>query len=640
MSLLEVKDLHVSFSIHGRKLSAVRGVCFTVEAGEIVGLVGESGCGKSATVQALLRLDPSQQIEGKVLFNGENLITKSIQQLNQIRGPQIGMVFQDPMTSLNPTMTIGNQIAEGLIYHKLATPKAAFQKALELLDLVGISDPKYCITQYPHALSGGMRQRVLIAIAIACNPKLIIADEPTTALDVTISSQILTLLKSLCRRLETSLLLITHDLSVVASVCDRVLVMYAGKIVESGPVEEIFYRPKHPYTKRLLQSIPRIDRPKTNRLVAIEGSPPSLFAQFSGCPFAVRCPSATEQCHKEEPKLVNELACWNPNVEVDITPPPIKRAEWTSESKEMDNWLDIRAVTKTFKKVTAVNNVSLQIRRGEILGLVGESGCGKSTLSRLLMRLEKPNSGQIYFEGNEISTSKDRALCRSMQMIFQDPYASLNPRMTVNDLISEPLIIHKIPVANTVSELLDLVGLPQNAKYRFPHEFSGGQRQRIGIARALSLKPKFLVCDEPISALDVSTQAQIVDLLLNLHREFNLTYLFIAHDLARVRYLSNRIAVMYLGEIVELADTDTLFESPKHPYTQLLLASASIPDPILERSRPRPILTLEQAVLLPTPNGCPFASQCPKAKPLCREVKPTLTQISQDHSLACHYPNQ
>jgi oligopeptide/dipeptide ABC transporter ATP-binding protein len=301
--------------------------------------------------------------------------------------------------------------------------------------------------------------------------------------------------------------------------------------------------------------------------------------------------------------------------------------------------IDIRALTKNFKDIAVVKQLSLQIKQGEILGLVGESGCGKSTLARLLMRLERPTSGQIYFEGNEISTSKDRALCRSMQMVFQDPYASLNPRMTIKDLISEPLIIHRIPIGNTVSKLLDLVGLPQNAQYRFPHEFSGGQRQRIGIARALALNPKFLVLDEPISALDVSIQAQIVELLLNLQKEFNLTYLFIAHDLARVRYISNRVAVMYLGQIVEIADTDTLFDSPQHPYTQLLLDSVSIPDPILERNRPRPTFPEESTTLLPAPHGCPFASRCPNTRLLCRQINPPLIQIGADHSLACYYPN-
>ncbi len=313
MSLLEVKNLSVSFSIHKKKLRAVRDISFHIDPGEIVGLVGESGCGKSATVQALLRLDPSQKIEGEALFNGENLIAKTDKELNQFRGQQIGMIFQDPMTSLNPTMKIGDQIAEGLIYHKLATKKEALQKAVELLELVGITNPENCIQQYPHVLSGGMRQRVLIAIAIACGPKLIIADEPTTALDVTISAQILKLLKSLCQRLETSMLLITHDLSVVASVCDRVMVMYAGKIVESGSIDEIFYRPKHPYTKMLLQTIPRLDRPKEDRIVPIEGSPPNLFTQFKGCPFASRCPKALDQCAENEPSLENGVACWSPH---------------------------------------------------------------------------------------------------------------------------------------------------------------------------------------------------------------------------------------------------------------------------------------------------------------------------------------
>ena len=311
--MLEVKDLNVSFSIHGQKLSAVRGVSFSVSPGEIVGIVGESGCGKSATVQSLLRLDASQRVSGEAFFDGENLLTKTDRELNLVRGREIGMIFQDPMTALNPTMNIGNQIAEGLIYHKLANKKQAWIKAIELLELVGISDPPTCATQYPHSLSGGMRQRVLIAIAIACGPKLIIADEPTTALDVTISAQILSLLKSLCQRLETSLLLITHDLSVVASVCDRVIVMYAGKIVEEGVVDELFHHPKHPYTKMLLQTIPRIDRPKTDRLVPIEGSPPSIFSQFKGCPFAARCPRANDQCKAEEPMLLDSVACWRPH---------------------------------------------------------------------------------------------------------------------------------------------------------------------------------------------------------------------------------------------------------------------------------------------------------------------------------------
>lgn len=569
--LLEVEDLEVSFSLYGQELKAVRGISFRLYPGEALGIVGESGCGKSAAVQAITRLGLAHKISGKILFQSQDLLHLSEEKMRAIRGTKIGMIFQDPMSALNPTMTIGAQIEEGLIYHRITTREGAKTKALELLRQTEIPHPEERLKQYPHQLSGGMRQRVLIAIALCCNPSLLIADEPTTALDVTIQAQILQLFKK--RGPQTSLLLITHDLASVAEVCDRILVLYAGKIVESGTVGQILTAPRHPYTQMLLKSLPRVNAPKHEPLYSIDGSPPNLLNPIKGCAFAPRCPFTSSKCI-EEPPFLGSAACWNAK-EKQILLQNIQPFYKSSIQRE-EVLLEARNLTKFYSlgktDFAAVKQVSFSIKKGRVLGIVGESGSGKSTLGKMLLRLIEPTSGNIFFQGQDITRNKDRSFTKKMQMIFQDPYASLDPRMNVENILNEPLIIHKMNYR--ADELLDLVGLPSSAKNRFPHEFSGGQRQRIGIARALALNPDFIVCDEPISALDVSIQAQIINLLLRLQKELGLTYLFIAHDLAMIRYISTEIAVMYQGEIVEMGPVDAIYENPQHPYTKLLLSSS------------------------------------------------------------------
>lgn len=589
--LLEINNLKVSFSLYGQELEAVRGISFTLDEGESVGIVGESGCGKSAAVQAITQLSMAHKIEGQIFFQGKNLLESTEEEMREVRGKKIGMIFQDPMSSLNPTMKIGAQIEEGLIHHRIATKKEARAKAIELLQKTEVPYPEERLEQYPHQLSGGMRQRVLIAIAIACNPALLIADEPTTALDVTIQSQILQLLKKRDPRM--GLLLISHDLGVIAEVCDRVLVLYAGKIVEFGSIEQILHTPRHPYTQMLLRSLPHFSFSKREPLHSIEGTPPNMGNPIEGCAFSPRCPLASDVC-KQTPPFFGSAACWktgtyiesNPKGQLDLPKNnPLNclyidssnKQELQEKTKNLSAQplVEVKNLTKVYllgkTNVPAVQNVTFSIEKGEILGLVGESGCGKSSIGKMLLRLIPPTSGTILFQGEDITQNKSKSLYKKMQMIFQDPYASLNPRMTIGDSIAEPLIIHKMK--NRVDELLELVGLPLNAKGRFPHEFSGGQRQRVGIARALALNPDFIVCDEPISALDVSIQAQIINLLIRLQKELGLTYLFISHDLAMVRYISTRVAVMHRGEFVEIAPTETLYQSPKHPYTRSLLSS-------------------------------------------------------------------
>lgn len=535
--ILKVKDLHVSFTMGDENLDAVRGVSFDVKKGETLGIVGESGSGKSVTARSIMRLLPSPlsyMKEGTIEFQGENLTIKTEKEMEGIRGKGIGMIFQDPMTSLNPTKTIGKQISESILKHMNVSKKEAKKETLELLKMVGIKDSEVRYDQYPHEFSGGMRQRVMIAIALACKPSLLIADEPTTALDVTIQAQILDLMKNLQQRFGTSIILITHDLSVVAEMCDRVAVMKKGKIVETGSVFEVFESPKHPYTKKLLNALPRLDEKKKEKRVS-------------------QLPEGIDQA--------------------------IPLVQVTSLKQYFDSGK--KGLTK------AVDDISFHIRPGETLGLVGESGSGKSTTGRAILRLDELTDGEVLYQGMAINrfTSKEmKRMRRHMQMIFQDPYSSLNPRFKVLDIIGQALDIHQISKNKTerkkrVEELLMMVGLEPEHAMRYPHEFSGGQRQRIGIARALAVEPDFIVCDEPLSALDVSIQTQIVKLLEDLQHELGLTYLFIAHDLSMVKHISDRVAVMYAGKIVELADSEELYNNPLHPYTKSLLAAIPIPDP-------------------------------------------------------------
>ncbi|MDR6554796.1 ABC transporter ATP-binding protein [Paenibacillus qinlingensis] len=538
-SILEVKQLSVSFYARDKEVEAVRNVSFSVREGETLGIVGESGSGKSVTARTIMRLlpsPPSMVKGGQVLFQGQNLADKSDLEMEHIRGRDIGMIFQDPMSSLNPTMRIGRQIEESLIKHRGLGKQEAQQEAIEMLKLVGIPFPETRYYQYPHEFSGGMRQRVMIAIALACRPSLLIADEPTTSLDVTIQAQILNQMKEIQRKLGTSIILITHDLGVVAGMCDRVVVMKDGEVVETGTTEEIFAAPKHPYTIRLLNSLPRLDE-------------------------------------KKKPKLVSAV----------------------SHSADERSLLQVRSLKQHFNLgkgqiIKAVNDISFDIRAGETLGVVGESGSGKSTTGRTILRLNEATGGEVLYKGislNRLSRGEMKTMRRYMQMIFQDPYASLNPRMRVADIIGEALDLHRMTKSKSerqhrIEELLEMVGLSAAHAMRYPHEFSGGQRQRIGIARTLAVEPEFIVCDEPLSALDVSIQAQIVKLLEELQQRLGLTYLFIAHDLSMVKHISDRVAVMYKGKIVELAESEELYANPLHAYTKSLLAAIPVPNPAVE----------------------------------------------------------
>ncbi|MFT9849348.1 ABC transporter ATP-binding protein [Aneurinibacillus sp. REN35] len=666
-SALTVQDLHVTFKTYAGELHAVRGVTFHVNKGETLAIVGESGSGKSVTSKAIMRLlprDTSRINQGTIFFGDQELGLLSDKEMESIRGSKIAMIFQDPMTSLNPTMTIGKQIAESLRKHTGKSKKEALARAIELLKLVGIPNAEARISQYPHQFSGGMRQRVVIAMALSCNPDILIADEPTTALDVTIQAQILDLLKDIQKKTGNSIIIITHDLGVVANVADRVAVMYAGKIVETGTVHEIFYKARHPYTWGLLGSMPDTDRDK--ELYTIPGSPPDLLYPPKGDAFAVRNEYALAIDYELEPPLyqiseTHYAATWLLHEKAPHIEPPIKVqtrkdasqpsiVQFPKSEVEKEALLQVRNLQKYFtvgknKVLKAVDNVTFDIYQGETLGLVGESGCGKSTTGRTILQLYKATAGEIFYKDiklhEKLHAEEQKAVNRNIQMIFQDPYASLNPRKTVADIIAEGLDIHglvsgKKKRMERVHELLETVGLQPSHAGRYAHEFSGGQRQRIGIARALAVEPEFIIADEPISALDVSIQAQVVNLLKKLQRERGLTYLFIAHDLSMVRYISDRVGVMYLGNLVELADTDELYTNPLHPYTQALLSAAPIPNPEVERTRQRIVLEGE----LPSPinpgQGCRFYSRCPKAHELCGQSAPLWKEVKEKHWVSCH----
>jgi peptide/nickel transport system ATP-binding protein len=659
--LLAIENLHVHFVTDNGTVRAVEGLSYVVEPGEIVAIVGESGSGKSVSALAVMQLLPpntARIIDGSVRFEGRELLNLDEEEMRRIRGREISMIFQEPMTSLNPVLTIGLQIMEPLTMHLEMPESEARSRAIELLTLVGITDPESRLEQYPHQLSGGMRQRVMIAIGLACNPKLLIADEPTTALDVTIQAQILELMKDLSRRLGIAVVIITHNLGIVARYADRVNVMYAARIVESGTAEDVFGNPRHPYARGLLSAVPRLDRGRAMRLQTIEGAPPNLLKPPEGCRFRPRCRFAIEKC-AVNPQLIeiekgHRAACHRSGELARIDQPVANTHETIGAvaNGSAGPILQLKDVTKFFpisggffqpkKIVRAVNKVTLDIAPGETLGLVGESGCGKSTLGRVVLRLDDPTDGKILFEGADLAhagTDAMLAVRKKMQVIFQDPFSSLNPRMTIGEIIAEPMRVHQIlpreKIHDRVAELLSLVGLHGYMADRYPHQLSGGQRQRVGIARALSVNPKFIVCDEAVSALDVSIQGQVINLLEGLQQKLGLSYLFIAHDLAVVRHISHKVAVMYLGKIVEYAPADELFANPKHPYTQALLAAAPIPDPVLERSRPRRIITGELPSPLRPPPGCVFNPRCPIAVENCRKEIPELRELGPAHWVAC-----
>ncbi len=659
--VFEIEDLHVQFETGHGIVRAVDGVSYSVYPGEMVAIVGESGSGKSVSALAAMRLLPpgtARIPSGSIRFDGQELLKLSEEEMRQIRGRDIAMIFQEPMTSLNPVLRIGLQITEPLTIHLGMNDDEARKRAIELLTLVGITDPDSRLDQYPHQLSGGMRQRVMIAIGLACNPKLLIADEPTTALDVTIQAQILELMKDLTQRLGIAVVIITHNLGIVARYANRVNVMYAARLAESGTAESVFGHPLHPYTRGLLSAVPRLDRGRSAKLATIEGAPPNLQAPPEGCRFRPRCPYAIDAC-MHVPALVpveeDHLAACHRVDEIDALAGPVRSEEILTRSEAdeaAEPVIDIRHVKKFFpvgggffraaKLVRAVDDVTVDVKPGETLGLVGESGCGKSTLGRLVLYLDEPTDGEIRFSGADLATLRRKEMIdvrKKMQVIFQDPYSSLNPRMTIGQIISEPMHVHgilpKAEIPDRVSELLQLVGLFPYMALRYPHELSGGQRQRVGIARALAVNPRVIVCDEAVSALDVSIQGQVINLLESLQQRLGLTYLFIAHDLAVVRHISTKVAVMYLGRIVEYASADDLFADPRHPYTRALLAAAPIPDPVIERNRPRTIIKGELPSPLNPPSGCVFHPRCPLATAECKEAVPATRELSAGHHVAC-----
>ncbi len=672
--LLEITDLRTEIRLKQGVVHAVDGVTIHVEPGETLGLVGESGCGKTMTALSIMQLLPTggHITGGSISLSGQEISSFSVDDMRRIRGNEIGMIFQDPLTSLNPTMTVGKQIAEAVKLHRGVNNEQAIDRAAEVLNLVGLPQAKERMSEYPHQFSGGMRQRVMIAMALACEPKLLIADEPTTALDVTIQKQILELIDDLRQRLGMAVILVTHDLGVIAGRADRVAVMYAGKIAETTDTATLFGNPRHPYTEALFQSLPDKAAETKERLYSIPGIPPDLMNPPKGCRFAARCRYATDQCRAEEPELGGEavghrFACFFPVGEpewsrtkrtVEHVGPRL--AEFAPPAGDATVLLNVEHLVKDFPVtkgavlqrkvgfVSAVADVSFAIQAGQTLGVVGESGCGKTTIGRLVVGLEQPTSGAINFDGKDLARSNGREYRRErrdIQLMFQDAYASLDPRMRAGTVLAEPLVVQRIGSRtdrrDKVAEMLDHVGLPRTAVERYPHEFSGGQRQRLGFARALMLSPKLIVADEPVSALDVSIQAQILNMMRDLQRELGLTYLFISHDLAVVRYLSSQIGVMYLGKLVEVGAADDVYLRPAHPYTKGLLDSAPVADPEAEQAKVKAGITGELPSAIHPPSGCRFRTRCPLAEEICAEVEPPLRAFpGTGHLAACHFPLQ
>ncbi|WP_053204311.1 ABC transporter ATP-binding protein [Jiangella muralis] len=692
--LLAIRDLRVTFRAAGRDVHAVRGADLSVAEGETLAVVGESGSGKSVTMMAALGLLPENaEVSGSIRLRGRELLAMDERALRSVRGAEIGVIFQDPMSSLNPVHTVSRQIAEAIRAHADVSRGAAHARSVELLGEVGIPDPRTRADDYPHQFSGGMRQRVMIAMALACGPRVLVADEPTTALDVTVQAQIVDLVDRIRRDRGMAVIWISHDLGVVAQLADRVTVMYAGRVVEQGPCADLFDAAVHPYTAGLLRAMPRLDAPAGSPLEVIPGSLPDPETQPEGCVFAPRCDHAHDPCAAARPALLplaagggHAVACHRSgelsavvgrplparvgptlragtdNVRSHDAPaaappaaappaaapapaaatPPVVVAleELRVHYRGRGSWRRAAA------PVRAVDGVTLDLEHGRTLGLVGESGSGKSTLARALLGLEQPSGGTVAFGGrvlDSMSAAGLRDLRRTAQMVFQDPAASMNPALRVEDVVGEPLRINRRGSAAEqrarAAELLEVVELPRELGRRYPHQLSGGQRQRVAIARGLALDPQVLVCDEPVSALDVSVQAQIITLLSRLQAELGLSLLVISHDLAVIRTIAHRVAVMYLGRIVELGGRDDVFGRPRHPYTRGLLDAVPVPDPH-RRSRPAPLAGDPPSPVAPPP-GCRFHERCAFARPgLCDTTPPPLEEQRPGHWTACHLADE
>ena len=599
--VFSIKNLDVRFATPDGEVHAVKNVSLHIGEGEVVGVVGESGSGKSQLFLAATGLLAGNgKTSGSVIYRGEELLGASASRLNNIRGSKITMIFQDPLTSLTPHMRVGDQIMETLIFHKRMSREAAARRAVETLELVRIPEARRRMRQYPHELSGGMRQRVMIAMATACGPDLLIADEPTTALDVTVQAQILDIMRDLKKELNTSVVLISHDMGVIAAMCDRVQVMRRGEFVEAGPAEEIFYRPQHPYTNMLLDAMPRLDKP-------------------------------VRQGH--------------------INLKPLTASEERTTLLSVENIkvhfpMRVSGFLPKYKPLRAVDGVSFTLKEGETLGVVGESGCGKSTLARAVIRLLPKTAGTVVWCGRNLGDAAEgeiRALRKEFQIVFQDPLASLDPRMTIGQSIAEPLRslapdLFRTEVNARVTEIMEKVGLDPAWINRYPHEFSGGQNQRVGVARAMILKPKLIICDEAVSALDVSIQAQIVDLILALQAEFGMSLIFISHDLSVVRQVSHRVMVLYLGRVVELASREAIYNDARHPYTKALISAVPIPDPKLERAKPRRILPPELPSPLDTRSALMFLKSKRIDDPDAEQYMPKLIEVAPGHFVAEHDP--
>jgi peptide/nickel transport system ATP-binding protein len=682
--VLQVTDLHTEIRLPGATVRAVDGVNLEVGAGECLGLVGESGCGKTMTARSIMRLLPRGGVitGGSVLLSGIELTQLPEREMETVRGRDIGMVFQDPASCLDPTMTIGRQISESAVVHAGADRAAAAARAIALLGMVAMPDPERTAALYPHQLSGGMRQRAMIAAALACGPRLLIADEPTTALDVTIQQGILELIDNLRGQLGMAVILVTHDLGVIAGRTERVAVMYGGRIVEQASTEAVFNEPRHPYTEALLDALPELAAPQARSLYSIPGRPPARTEKLAGCSFAPRCRHADDWCARHEPPLESDrpghvytcffpvgpaaghraasprrrVSAWTAERTPAAAPPGGAHAQPGPEPRQAP-LLRVSGLVKDFPAtsgvfgrgtgtVSAVAGVSFELTAGETFGLVGESGCGKTTVARLLVGLERATAGAIEFRGTDLARLSGRKLRGhrlGVQLMFQEAFASLDPRMRVRSILSEPLTIQQAVPRRVrrrlIARILDEVGLPPEAAGRYPREFSGGQRQRLALARALIQRPALIVADEPVSALDVSVQAQILNLMRELQRHRDLSYLFISHDLSVVRYMSDTIGVMYFGKLVELGPAEDVCATPAHPYTAGLIAAV----PAVTGGAVRPRLELRPASSLPVPtrppSGCRFRTRCARAEDICARAEPPLQRHAAGGQLvACHFP--